>query len=407
MINGWWRVGRLVGAFAVAAMLAARARGAAETKPQQAPFELQEWVVLVVDPNRPGTNNGVLFKSTMPGFVLNRRSGANPEEHNDPSPVGVIRLYGDAKTDSIPKIDVLVRGSQFNAHWPKAQQKTDRVLWQDVELSGGPLGPQAVEPEHWFSRLRQGDSAHLKCGNNTENFLLYDFEAAYSAPLKVSGGAETGFLLSTSGATALRDICVYQPGEGGWRTGTAPDLKMGQRAVVTTKPSTTQPATTQSVEGVVITLAPDAVKQPVDLLAGWKKNLAATGLAPTDYDLIISLLSKHALDAKRLTVVYRMDESELNGLLPLEVTPLPKKQLRVGLVIVRNMDPSVGEEVDRLIAQLRDPDWSKRTAAHKQLAEIGIAAKPKLEQAANDKDAEVAWHAEQLLQVLTSTPPGR
>ncbi len=112
------------------------------------------------------------------------------------------------------------------------------------------------------------------------------------------------------------------------------------------------------------------------------------------------------MDSKRLSVVYRLDEADMNILLPLEVTPLPRKTVRVGLVIVRNLDPGIGEEIDRLIVQLRDPDWAKREDAHKQLVELGTAARPRIEQLARDKDVDVAWHAERLLQSLNK-PAGQ
>jgi hypothetical protein len=114
------------------------------------------------------------------------------------------------------------------------------------------------------------------------------------------------------------------------------------------------------------------------------------------------------LDKKRLTAVYRLDPAELDRMLPLEVTPTPRKTVRVGLVIARNIDPSVGDEIDQLIAQLAHPDWEQREVAHKQLADLGAAARPKLQAALQQKDMEVVWRAERLLQAFeTTTPPRR
>src|SRR5205085_9802475 len=113
--------------------------------------------------------------------------------------------------------------------------------------------------------------------------------------------------------------------------------------------------------------------------------------------VILSILHQPALDPKRLTAVCRLDERELDDLLPLEVVPQPRKITRVALAIVRNIDPDIAVEIDRLIAQLADPDWSAREAASTQLADFGNAAKPRLESALKQKDVEVVYRAEQLL----------
>jgi len=123
---------------------------------------------------------------------------------------------------------------------------------------------------------------------------------------------------------------------------------------------------------------------------------------------ILRILETHALDQRRMTVVYRLDPAELDRLLPLEVTPTPRRTVRVGLVVARNIDPAVGGEIDQLVAQLASPDWDKREAASKQLAELGAAARPKLNAALQQKDLEVVWRAERILQAMETPPaPGR
>jgi hypothetical protein len=78
--------------------------------------------------------------------------------------------------------------------------------------------------------------------------------------------------------------------------------------------------------------------------------------------------------------------------------------VRVGLVIARNLDPAVGDEVDQLIKQLASSDWEQRELASKQLAELGPAARPKLQAALQQKDLEVVWRAERLLQATETKP---
>jgi hypothetical protein len=96
----------------------------------------------------------------------------------------------------------------------------------------------------------------------------------------------------------------------------------------------------------------------------------------------------------------------MDRILPLEIVPQPRKVTRVGLVIIRNIDPAIMQEIDQLITQLGDDDWNKREAAEKRLRELGLAAKPKLEQAVKNKDLEIVYRAERLMQAFAK-PPGQ
>jgi len=172
-----------------------------------------------------------------------------------------------------------------------------------------------------------------------------------------------------------------------------------------TGPSTGPTTKSADFKGVDISLAEGAVADSANLIAGWKDSLTAAKLSPTDFDLILAILQKHALDPKRLTIVYRLDPAELDRLIPLEVVPQPTDVVRVGLVIVKNIDPAIADEVDQLITQLGDNDWAKREEAQKQLASLGAAAKPKLEAAARTtKDLEIVYRCERLLDALKKGP---
>ena len=116
-----------------------------------------------------------------------------------------------------------------------------------------------------------------------------------------------------------------------------------------------------------MSLAATGLKTGPEVLAPWKDKLTAAGLPAMDWETIQKILEKHALDSKRLTAIYRLTDEQLDQLLPLEVTPQPRKTTRVGLVIVRNIDPAIITEIDSLIAQLGDDAWSticKRVETH-------------------------------------------
>ena len=149
-----------------------------------------------------------------------------------------------------------------------------------------------------------------------------------------------------------------------------------------------------------VTLSTETFSDPKQMLAPWKERLAATGLSPVDDDLILDILAKYAIDPGRLTAVYMLDQSQMDDLLPEEVVPQPAKVSRVGLVIVRNIDPQINQEIAVLVKQLGDDEWSKREDAQKKLVEFGRAAKSAVEKAAKDKDMEVVWRAEAILRTI-------
>ena len=95
-----------------------------------------------------------------------------------------------------------------------------------------------------------------------------------------------------------------------------------------------------------------------------------------------------------------LDQKQMDDLLPEEVVPTPAKIVRVGLVVVRNIDPQINEEIQQLVKQLGDDDWSKREEAQKKLTTFGRAAKNALEKAAHEKDLEVVWRAEAVLRTI-------
>ena len=377
----------------------------------------------------------------------------------EPSPVGVIRLVGGAGDDGT-KVDVLLQltGGRFLGQWPKGKSRADRQLWEAYELksAAGP-GLKELSSGHWFNALREVGSHYLQRGRAGDRFLLYDAELNYPLPLRVTVADAAGYVLSNSGGAALHDVTVFRPAEGGWVTGSLPTIGAGKGVPPASGPSTrpasgpatqpglsrasprpatraaappaaapealfvdgpgaaparrpaTSPSTSPAIQpaGTPTTAALKVEAKPAaaaDALAAWRERLTREGFAEGDVRTILRILERHALDKRRLTAVYRLDPAEMDRLLPLEVTPTPRKTVRVGLVVARSIDPSVANEVDQLIAQLGHAEWEQREAASKQLAELGAAAKPKLEAALKQKDMEVVWRAEKLLHAFETGP---
>ena len=137
-------------------------------------------------------------------------------------------------------------------------------------------------------------------------------------------------------------------------------------------------------------------------MAPWRAKLAAAGVSAADQEIVLEILARQALDAKRLTAIYRMDPAELDRILPLEIVPQPKNISRIALVVVKGIDPAIDTELGDWIVQLGDPSWKRREAAMKEIGKLGVRAKPQLEKAVNNKDTEIAYRAEQLLGALAT-----
>lgn len=411
--------------------LAGEVRAEPTTLPKspEGAFEVHEWVIFVCDPNQPQANASSLFLSTLPDFMGGRRNAAPVEKADEPGPVGVIRFSGNSGAD---KVDVLLenKGGKFLAHWPKAQTRTTGLLWQNM-LVGDQPASGVIDPlgaSSWINQLRTAAAPSLLRDGKGEKFLLYDAEPNYKLPLRVlAGPANLQYQLTNSDKVGLKDLVFYKKQPDGWYTAKLADLQPTNKAA--TKPATapatmastkpaSQPTTLASTQpssrpvtqpaGFPLALAATGLQDSQQVLAPWKQTLATAGLQATDLDLIVKILEKHALDANRLTAVYRLEADQLDQLLPLDVVPSPRKTIRVGLVIVKNIDPAIVTEIETLAVQLGDPKWDTREAAQKRLTELGIAAKPKLEALLKSaKDPEVVYRIERLIAALTREPgPG-
>jgi hypothetical protein len=365
-----FRTARLI---TLIAMLMVSARLSAQD--ESADFEVREWVIFVADTGQPRLN-AVARDYTLPA-IAGEMPVSSPDEK--PAPVGILRLSGT--TDQ--RITLKVSGPSLlvRSHWPPAATRTVEVEWRNMSLSAerGPVAP--LDPQHWLSPLRDGNYSHIRVGNRSERFLLYEANFLYVIPLKLAPSAmPDGRILATNMGTApFRDLVLYRHVESGWTKGQAAQVP------------------NQVEAGAEIILQPVAGSSPLEVCADWKQRLADCELDPTDLDLIVRILAAEALDERQMTAVYRMSNAELNALLKLEITPQPRHIRRVALVVVRNIDPALPALIESLIVQLGDKDWRKREAASRMLAQIGKAAEPKIRAALQSRDPEVAMRAERLL----------
>ncbi len=387
-----------------------------------------------------------------------------------PGPLGVIRIARSGLVNKDESFDVKLgyQNGHVLGHWPAGRSRASGLLWQDLRVVGELPAPRPLPESSWLNQLRAG-GAMFAAGGTSESFLLYDLELSHPVALQVSGSEAAGYHVAHGMSSPLHNFTLYKrAADGNWRTATVASLERsatvkapavatsgdasgndapgddsggggplsfivnaltprGRVVVQRTVNANGTVTVSKVVEGPAKATTPAAspagspaakpgetpnmklgtLAQPeAEALAPWRGRLAAAGVSAADQEIVLKMLARYALDRQRLTAVYQMDPAELDKLLPLEIVPQPKKISRIALVIVTQIDPAIGDDLDKLIAQLGNADWKRREAAMSEIRKLGNIAKPRLQEAVKNKDTEIVYRAEQLLEGLSSLGQG-
>ncbi|WP_278467074.1 hypothetical protein [Gimesia maris] len=409
--------------------------------------------VFLVSAHGKKLNDTALFRSTTPGYMQSRRLSADASESDKPAPLGLITFEGPATKD----IDVLLEfpSGRFLAHWPSARIQSKRIYWRSQNLlKESPLSMQLSE-SHWLSPLQKADRLYVKGIDKCDRFILYDVELNHNPRITMTH-AENGFQVQNADTYPLKDLTIMQPAgeKDHWKVAAIeqvpgikkenkkPEAKSDQPekakpvdplseeslnkkkkeaqakalqalgkqlqaagALPKLAESATKPAEKKAAAAATASKAP-AVLVPYIESAGlsqaetlevWRKQLTDLGLGTPEVEHVLRILGEHALRSDQATVIYRLDESYLDKIMPLEITPFPDVVRRTGIVILLDADPALLKRIDGLIAQLGNQSWEKREAAQKKLEEYGKAAQAQLQKATSNKDLEIVFRAEQIL----------
>lgn len=160
--------------------------------------------------------------------------------------------------------------------------------------------------------------------------------------------------------------------------------------------------------GVEVTLSaplpadsPEAAAATTQALAD---RLAKAGLAPHESEQFVDHYAGLLFARGELMVACRLERATIDEKVPLSIFPAPAKTVRVAMVFLRNADPQMGHEVEQLVKQLGDPQWTVREAAQKRLLELGPVAYPALNKALSSSDPEIVIRAERILLKQNQTP---
>lgn len=376
-------------------------------------FEVHEWAVWIVDPTVEQANARDRYPSAMPGVVSSIRSRQGIRDKNAVSPLSVLTFYGAAVEDL--EVSLRIQSGRFVASWPKAQQKSRRLRWVDIDLTqkAAAQGRLAyVAAEHWFNQARKLKNVlAVNSGSRTEQFLTYDQELKYSIPVRIEGGPDRYQVINTS-PYPVYDVLISVPTPQGRRIGwletvaasaqalkkkaATPRNKEGKLPVAALKPNAGVGGTVAQVE-LSAPLKADSAAFKSQAPQALKKRLLDTGLTQSEVDLILTIYTPAIFESSEMVVLFRLPRSVVDELIPLDFFPEPQKTLRTTLALVRNIDPGLKREVDSLVGQLGDADYAKREASEKRLRELGSIAIPALRKALKHQDLEIVFRAERLL----------
>lgn len=171
------------------------------------------------------------------------------------------------------------------------------------------------------------------------------------------------------------------------------------------QPAPATPAATAQPEllpGVDVEMSPPLAKDSEELKAAGESltdSLRQVGLTEKETELLLGRGLGNLFETKEMLVLFRLPPDAIEERLPMVAYPAPRKTVRTALVLVRNLDPKIKDEVQKLIADLGAEKYSVREAAEKRLLELGRLAVPALKEAAKpaNKDLEVVFRAERIL----------
>jgi hypothetical protein len=138
----------------------------------------------------------------------------------------------------------------------------------------------------------------------------------------------------------------------------------------------------------------DAKERTVGELA---RRLGRTGLTAGEVDVFLGQYASQFFEQEGMIVACRLEPSTQDAELPLSIFPVPEKVVRAPLLVVRNVDPQLPQQIDQLIAELGAGNFAQREKAEKQLTQFGSRAFEPLQKAINDKDLEIVIRAERIL----------
>ncbi|HEX3725189.1 MAG TPA: hypothetical protein VHV08_03060 [Pirellulales bacterium] len=199
-----------------------------------------------------------------------------------------------------------------------------------------------------------------------------------------------------------------EPATGGFLSKVAADALLKAAA---SRKDAKAAAPEPALPGVEVTLsaplAADSAEWAAQSTGSLTTRLVRAGLVEDEAKLMAEHCAPLLFQGQALAVACRLGSDVLDDKMPLSIFPEPSKIVRVPLVVIRNADPRLVEEVDRLIMDLANSQFKVREVSAERLLELGPLAFPALNKALNHTDLEVVIRAERILLSQNQTAVGR
>lgn len=365
-----------------------------EQAPQDLPppgLTVRDLVVFQIDRNGTRANDPREVRTTLvkPIDHVKRPSLQNEDGGyaNTPMPLGLITFQGEIAKPMTLQVKLPDDAGLRHAQWPPDANITDTsIQWLSVREAQANRQAQpllSVEP-HWLLPLREGEDrlwVQSRDPIRKERFVLYDVSVPYATALGLKLDNEQYRLEPQPPAGQPKLTLLVRQSEQGWVSDTLAAPWPGDRPIIgQVKNPAQQPATADQA------LAPlaDLLKQ--------------RGYNDTETKLALSMAMQAGIAGNDLSLLYVLEDEELDGLIELTIKPEPDRLIRTAIVVVTNADPDLGSRIDKLVKQLGSEAWLEREAAQQQLIDLGVAAVKRMQDERNNsKDPEVAFRAQQVL----------
>ena len=216
-------------------------------------------------------------------------------------------------------------------------------------------------------------------GGGVEKFLFYRGAGSFKPTLNVAVDKSGGFLLSNNKDTPPREVYTVH-------------VEKGAQPIVHYYSSL-------QAKKVILASSDVAAKH-------LQSRLEAKGLFTKEAVGMVKIWRKAMFEKVGQRAMYMMEKADIDKMLPLTITPKPKKQVRVVLVRFECLSNSTKQKIEILIKQLGAVNFRDRRDAEKQLTETGRIGEALMRAVyANEKDPEVRLRLKEILEKITPKNP--
>jgi hypothetical protein len=211
----------------------------------------------------------------------------------------------------------------------------------------------------------------------SEKFLFYRGLGTFTLPVRAETLGDGAVRIRNDGDEPLRHVFLVNVGPSNAAIDYAPLVPA--KSEVSIEAPLERKRTTYSVDGMIAVLRPRLEKALVDC-----------GLFPKEAEAMTRTWEKSYFRTEGLRVLYVVPEKTVNEVLPLTITPAPKKVVRVLVGRLECIEPEVEKEVAGALVDRTSRDDARRVAADARLARLGRFLEPHVRRVLTMQGTEVA-----------------